>query len=186
MGKIDTSKIQGYASMTPEQKLAALEALELDEPSYEGYVKKDLYDKTASELSKVKKDYNAKLTADELKAKEDAEKQEKLQSDYDALLKKVTISENKARFLSLGYDEKLAEETAIALAENDFAKVFANQDKHQKALDKKIREEVLNDTPKPTGGTGKKLTVEEIMKIADPVARQSAIAENIELFEEKE
>ena len=183
MGKIDTSKITGYAEMTAEQKLAALEQFELDEPSYEGYVKKDLYDKAASELSKMKKDYNAKLTADELKAKEDAEKQEKLQQDYDALLKKVTISENKAKFLSLGYEEKLAEETAIALAENDFAKVFANQDKHQKAVEKKIREEVLNDTPKPTGGSGKKMTVEDILKITDSVERQSAIAENIELFE---
>lgn len=185
MGKIDTSKIVGYASMTPEQKLAALEQLELEEPSYDGYVKKELYDKTASDLSKLKKDYNQKLTADELKAKEDAEKQEKLQSDYDALLKKVTISENKAKFLSLGYDEKLAEETAIALAENDFTKVFANQAKHQAALDKKIREEVLNDTPKPDGGSGKKITVEDILKIADPIERQSAIAENIELFEKE-
>lgn len=185
MGKIDTSKITGYADMTAEQKLAALEALELDEPSYEGYVRKDVYDKTASELSKMKKDYNAKLTADELKAKEDAEKQEKLQNDYDALLKKVTISENKAKFLSLGYDEVLAEDTAIALAENNFEKVFANQSKHQQAVEKKIREEVLNDTPKPTGGSGKKLTVEDILRITDPVERQSAIAENIELFEKE-
>lgn len=185
MGKIDTSKITGYANMSAEQKLAALEAFELDEPSYEGYVKKDLYDRTASELSKLKKDYNAKLTDDEIKAKEDAEKREKLESDYKALLRKVTISENKAKFLSLGYDEKLAEETAEALADNDFEKVFANQQKHQTALDKKIREEVLNDTPKPTGGSGKKLTVEDILKIADPVERQSAIAENIDLFEKE-
>lgn len=185
MGKIDTSKITGYADMTVEQKLAALEALELDEPSYEGYVRKDVYDKTASELSKMKKDYNAKLTADELKAKEDAEKQEKLQNDYDALLKKVTISENKAKFLSLGYDEALAEDTAIALAENNLEKVFANQSKHQQAVEKKIREEVLNDTPKPTGGSSKKITVEDILNIVDPVERQSAIAENIDLFEKE-
>ena len=82
-------------------------------------------------------------------------------------------------------DDKLADETAIALANGDFEKVFANQSKHQQAVEKKIREEVLNDTPKPTGGSGKKMTVEDILKIIDPVERQAAIAENIDLFEKE-
>ena len=85
MGKIDTSKITGYANMTPEQKLAALEQFEVDEPSYDGYVKKDLYDKTASELSKVKKEYNAKLTADELNLYEKAEEQKSIKKQFEKI-----------------------------------------------------------------------------------------------------
>ena len=51
MAKIDISKIDGYADMTPEQKIAALEAYETEDPDYSGYVKKDVFDKTASELA---------------------------------------------------------------------------------------------------------------------------------------
>ena len=35
MAKIDISKIDGYADMTPEQKIAALEAFETEDPDYE-------------------------------------------------------------------------------------------------------------------------------------------------------
>ena len=185
MGKIDTSKIDGYANMTAEQKLAALESYEMAEPDYSGYVRKEQFDKTAGELSSLKKEYNKKLTDEELKAKEDAEKQAKLQSDYDALLKKVTISEIKAKFLALGYDDALADETAKAFADGRMDKVFENQKKHQEAVEKKVREEVLKSTPKPTGGSGKEMSADDIFKITDPVERQSAIAANINLFEKE-
>ena len=42
MAKIDISKIDGYADMTPEQKIAALEAFETEDPDYSGYVIKQL------------------------------------------------------------------------------------------------------------------------------------------------
>ena len=38
MAKIDISTIEGYSEMTAEEKLAALEALELPEPDFSGYV----------------------------------------------------------------------------------------------------------------------------------------------------
>ena len=69
------------------------------------------------------------------------------------------------------------------MAEGDTEKVFAAQKKHLDSVEKKVREEVLNDTPKPTGGSGKGKSAEDILKIADAAERQSAIAENIELFE---
>lgn len=48
------------------------------------------------------------MTADEQKEKDEAEKREKLENDYNALLKKVTVSDNTAKLLGLGYDEALA------------------------------------------------------------------------------
>ena len=36
MAKIDISKIDGYADMTTEQKIAALEAFETEDPDYSG------------------------------------------------------------------------------------------------------------------------------------------------------
>ena len=115
---------------------------------------KNALSKSNSEAADYKKQLREKMTADEIKAKEDAEKQEKLQKDYDALLRKVAISDNKAKFLALGYEDALATEVAEAMANGDTDKVFAAQKKHLASVEKKIREEVLKDTPKPEGGSG--------------------------------
>lgn len=151
--KINTNEIQGYSDMTVEEKLAALEKFEIPEPNYTGYVKKDVFDKTASELADYKKQLRDKLSADEIKAREEAERQKKLQDDYDALVKKVTLSETKAKFLALGYDDKLASDMAESLIDGDIDKVVANQKKHLDATEKKIRADVLHNTPKPEGGS---------------------------------
>lgn len=50
MAKIDVQKIAGFDSMTPEEKIAALQGFDFPDPDYSGYVKKDLYDKAASEV----------------------------------------------------------------------------------------------------------------------------------------
>ena len=162
--KINTDKIQGYSDMTPEEKIAALEAFDMAEPDYTGYVKKEVFDKTASELADSKKQLREKMSADEIKAKEDAEKQEKLQSDYDALLRKVSLSENKAKLLGLGYEDKLATETAEAMLDGNLDKVFANQKKHLEAVEKKIREDVLHKTPKPEGGNSSNAMTKEKLR----------------------
>ena len=62
--KLDLTKIEGYENMTPEEKLKALEGYDVPDPDYSGYVKKDMYDKTASELAEKKKQLQAKLTED--------------------------------------------------------------------------------------------------------------------------
>ena len=162
--KINTDKIQGYADMTPEEKIKALEAFEMAEPDYTGYVKKEVFDKTASELTDYKKQLREKMSADEIKAKEDAEKQEKLQSDYDALVRKVNLSENKAKLLGLGYEDKLATETAEAMLDGNLDKVFANQKKHLESVEKKIREDVLHSTPKPEGGSSSNTMTKEKLR----------------------
>ena len=162
--KINTANIKGYDEMTLEEKLKALEEFEVAEPDYSGYVKKEVFDKTASELADSKKQLREKMSADEIKAKEDAEKQEKLQSDYDALLRKVNLSENKAKLLALGYEDKLATETAEAMVDGNLEKVFANQKKHLEVVEKRIREDVLHSTPKPEGGSSSNTMTKEKLR----------------------
>ena len=162
--KINTDKIQGYADMTPDEKIKALESYEVADADYSGYVKKEVFDKTASELAESKKQLREKMSADEIKAREDAEKQEKLQNDYDALLRKVALSENKAKLIGLGYDEKLATETAEAMIDGNIDKVMANQKKHLDAVEKKIREDVLHNTPKPEGGNSSSTMTKEKLR----------------------
>ena len=168
--KINTGKIEGYENMTLEQRLAALESYEMDEPDYSGYVSKEVFDKTASELANSKKQLREKMSAEELKAKEDAEKIEDLTKERDALLREKTISAHKANYLALGYDEKLANDTAEALANGELDKVFANQKKYNESVEKKIRADVLKETPKPEGGTGSEAITKEMfskMSIAE-------------------
>ena len=165
--KINTKKIEGYEDMTPEQKLAALEDYEVDEPDYSGYVTKEQFDKTASELSTAKKQLREKMTAEEIKAKEDAEKYEAIVKERDALLREKTISGYKAKYLTLGYDEKLADETAEALANGEIDKVFEYQKKHAESVEKKIRADVLKETPSPEGGNGSEtITKEKFSKMS--------------------
>ena len=130
---------------------------------YSGYVKKSVFDKTASELASKKKELREKLSEDEQKEQADKEAREKLQADYDKLLRESTISKCKAKFLGVGYDEKLAEETAIAMVDGDSEKIFANHKKHLDSVEKKVRAEVLKDTPKPTpDGDSKTMTLEKL------------------------
>ena len=62
--KIDVTQIEGYENMSPEEKLKALEGFDIPSPDYSGYVKKDLYDKTASELAAKKKELKERLSDD--------------------------------------------------------------------------------------------------------------------------
>ena len=169
--KINTSKIEGYENMTPEQRLVALEAYEVDEPDYSGYVTKAVFDKTASELADTKKQLREKMSAEELKAKEDADMIAELTKERDALLREKTVAGYKAKYLALGYAESLADETAEAMVNGETDKVFANHNKHLIAVEKKIRADVLKDTPKPEGGNGSDtMTKDKFLKM--PIAEQ--------------
>ena len=172
--------------MTLEEIEIALESIDMPtDGSAEIERLRNALSKSNSEAADYKKQLREKMSAEELKAKEDAEKWEEMEKNYNALLKKDAISTNKAKLLALGYDEKLAEETATAMVEGDTEKVFANQKLHLDSVEKKVRADVLKDTPKPTGGSGKGMSMDDIMNIKDPVERQTAIASNIELFEKE-
>ena len=153
--------------MTIEEINEALEGITLPtDTSAEVERLKNALSKSNSEVADYKRQLREKMSADELKAKEDAEKQEKLQKDYDELKKKVALSENKAKLLALGYDDALATETAEAMVNGELDKVFANQKKHLDNVEKKVRSEILKDTPSPDGGNGgKTITKEDFAKM---------------------
>ena len=171
--------------MTIEEINEALEGIELPtDNSAEVERLKNALSKSNSEVADYKRQLREKMSADELKAKEDAEKQEKLQKDYDELVKKVTLSEYEAKYLALGYDEALAKETAKAMANGELDKVFANQKKHSEAIEKKVRSEILKDTPSPDGGNGgKTITKEDFAKMTYS-ERAKVFEENPEVYNE--
>lgn len=185
--KIDTSTIQGFDGMTAEQKLAAVLGMDMPEPDMTGWVKKDVFDAKASEASNLSKQLKARMTEEEAKKAEEATARQELEDKYNELLKKSNISEYTTKCLKIGFDEKLAADTARAFADDDKDKVFANIEKFKTELEKKIRADILKETPRPGADNGgKAMTVEDISKIRDAAERQAAIAKNLELYGYKE
>lgn len=166
--KIDVSKIKGYSDMSAEEKLKVLEGFEMPDPDYSGYVKKDLFDKTASELADKKKELRNKLSEEEAQKLKEAEERKELQEKYELLLHKTAVSENKAKLLGLGYEEKLASETAEAMADGNLDKIFEFQKKHLENFEKQIRASALKSTPKPVSDseTDGVMTKEKFKKLS--------------------
>lgn len=167
MAKIDVSKIDGYQDMSAEDKLKALEAYDIPDPDYSGYVKKEVFDKTSSELADKKKELRDRMTQDEAQKQQEQEDRERMQQELDTLRRESSVSKAKAKFIGLGYDEALAEETAEALADGDLNKVFANQKKHLGEFEKKIKADILKKTPRPEpDGSGKTMTMKEFRQLS--------------------
>ena len=156
--KIDTSTIEGYATMTAEQKLAALESFEYDDHASEIEKLKNANSKANSEAAEWKRKHNALLSDEDKKKQEAADNLLDLQKQLETANSKIaemekatTISNYTAKYLALGYDEALARETAVAMQAGEMDKVFANGEKHKAALEAKIKAELMNGDPKPSG-----------------------------------
>lgn len=178
MPTISTEGIEGFESMTAEQKVEALLKVEVPEKvDLAGYVKKDLFDKTASELAEAKKAAKAKMTEEEAaKAQADADRKA-LEDKYTELLRKSTIAEHTARFIAMpGYDEKLARETAEALFDGNMDKVFENQQKANAAYEKKLRADLVKQDPKPGGAGGDDQEKDTAVEFAKKLGKQRADA----------
>ena len=174
-------QIENYESMTPEEKVAALEAYE---PDMSGFVAKATFDKTASDLAAAKKSLREKMTEDEAKATKEAEERAALEARLKELEHERAVSGYANAYLAMGYDEKLAKATAEAMAKGDTDTVFKNQKLHLENREKALRTELLKQTPPPVGGTGNTtMKKDEFRKLS--LAEQVKFAsENPEVYKE--
>lgn len=154
MAKIDITKIEGYENMTPEEKLAALEAFEYEDNSSEVEKYKNAASKANSEAAEWRKKHNALLTEEEQKKQANEEELITLRAKVEAMEKEKLVAGHKVQYLALGYDEALADATAKALADGDTVKVFANHKKFLETHDKSLKADLLRDTPTPPAGEG--------------------------------
>jgi hypothetical protein len=184
MAKIDTSKIDGYADMSAEDKLKALEAFNVPEPDYTGYVKKEIADKYASEASDYKKKYKESLSEDERKQTEHNELVEKMKSELEELKAEKTMSEHTASLLKLGYDENTAKEVAKATINGDFKTVYDLQSKFIENTKKNVESEIIKKTPAPNVGDGDKTITRDDFKKMSLSERQTLKDNDPETFAE--
>ena len=156
MAKIDVTAISGYAEMTPEEKLAALEAYEFEVPSgnqSESEAKlKEALSRANGDAAEWKRKYRATLDdakrAEEERIERDKERDEKI-AMYE---KQIAISNFKAQYLSAGYSPELAEASAKAQADGDTATVMENQLKFLEETKKNLEVAALGKQPPITPG----------------------------------
>lgn len=148
MAKIDITQIDGYESMTPEEKVAALEAYDVATPDMTKFVPKSVYDKAASDAAAWKKKVKESQTEDEKKAEAEREKDEELK----ALKRRVAISDNAKSFLKSGYDADNAEKAATALYDGDNETFFTIQQSVMESARKSAIADKMNKTPDPDRG----------------------------------
>ena len=154
--KIDTSKIEGYAEMSAEDKLKALEAFEIEEPkdSSEEVTKlKTALSNANSQAAEFKRALRERQTEEERKEAERAEKEKAVQEELAGLRRDKTVSGYVAQCLSLGYEKDLALRAAEAMADNDAAAILACQQEFLENKKKELEAAALNKQPTITPGS---------------------------------
>jgi hypothetical protein len=180
--KVDVTKIEGYADMTADEKVAALEGFEMPDADFSGYVKKDLFDKTSSELADLKKKQRDALSEEERRKAEADDRLADLQSKYDALLRESQISKSKAQYLSIGYSEELAEKAAVALFDGDTEALFEVQKSAKSLIEENLKKELIKGTSKPVGNGGSQTMTLDAFRKLTPGERASFAAEHPEEY----
>lgn len=168
---IDVSKIDGYAEMTAEQKVAALEQYEID---LSGYVKKDIADKYASEAADYKRKLKTKMTDEEAAREKEAAERQAMMEELETLKRDKQVSDNISKLLALGYDKEVAAKSANALVDGDIASFFELQGKHQESMVKTLKAELMKQMPKPPASDAAHR--ENFSKMADEALASGNIA----------
>lgn len=169
--KIDTSKIDGYAEMTAEDKLKALEEYEIETPkdnSEEINKLKASLSKANSDAAEWKRQFREKQSEQERAEAERAEREKAVEDELRTLRRDKTVSGYLAQCLALGYDKELALKAAEAMADNDAAKIMECQSEFLDAKKKEYEAAALNKQPTLTSGappTAKQAEQDEMNKI---------------------
>lgn len=189
----DWTKIEGYREdMTSDEKIALLEKYDpaaqvepKNDPaptpapasipapapansiSMKGFVPKAQLDKVSSELAATKKQLKARMTEDEQREADRLAEQEAIKTELETLRRDKTVSSYKASCLALNYDEALADEMAVAMADGDMETVFENMKKHGLNMEKNLRAKILKETPVPPAGNDPSQDAKKSKEMAD-------------------
>ena len=170
--KIDTTAITGYAEMTAEEKLAALEAYEFEAPktdeSEEVKKLKTALSNANSQAAEWKRQFREKQTEAERAEAERKEHEQAVEDELRTLRRDKTVSGYLAQWLALGYDKDLALRAAEAVADNDAATIMACQQEFLEVKQRELEANALNRQPTLTSGappTAKQAEQDDINKM---------------------
>lgn len=159
MAQIDTAGIEGFDSMTADEKVSALLAFQYDDGAEklkaaeaETAKWKAASDKASSEAAGYKKQLNASKSEEERAKIETEETMKAMQEELAALRQEKKISDAKTVFLGGGFDEATAADAATAFVESDIAKMSAALKKYREAIEIQTKSKLMDSSPKPDGG----------------------------------
>ena len=109
---------------------------------------KNALNKANSEAADWKKKLREKQTDEEAAKLQKDEEYNKILEENTNLKRSISISEKKAKLLTMGYDEKLANETAVAMVDGDMDKVMNNQAIYLEGQKKEINANRMKNTPR--------------------------------------
>ena len=110
----------------------------------------------SADASEWKKKYQATLSEQEKAAEEQSEATAAMQKELEDLRNERNIANHKSQFVSIGFDEALADESAKALNEGNIAKVFDGIRKFVESHDKAMAEKAMLNNPTLPGGNSTK------------------------------
>ena len=156
--RIDTTKIEGYAEMTAEDKLKTLEEFEIEVPASQDISEevnrlKTALSKSNSECAEWKHKYRETQTEAERAEAERLEREKAVEDELRTLRRDKTVSGYQAQCLALGYSQELALRAAEAMADNDAAAIMACQQEFLETRTKEIEAAALNKQPTLTSGS---------------------------------
>lgn len=149
------------------------------------YVSKAKATDYEARMKKAEKALAEKMSAEE-KAQAEADKREEY---YKSLEKELARGKYVAKLGKTIKDEKVVEEIADLYAEGKFTDALDKQNeyfaKYHKDMEKEIKDNLMKKNPQsnPRNDNLTYKTKDEILAIKDTQARQKAIAENFNLFE---
>ncbi|MEY8320290.1 hypothetical protein AAK894_04315 [Lachnospiraceae bacterium 46-61] len=105
--------------------------------------------KANAEAARLKRELQARMSEEERREAERKAKEDEVNEKLAELQRAKIIADTKAQYLALGYEQTLADRAAEAAADNDYGTLFLVQKQHQDALEKRIKANILKNTPKP-------------------------------------
>ena len=138
--------------MTEDEISAALEKVSQSNDAEVNRLKSAL-SKANSEAADFKKQLRSKQSEEEAHAAEQQAQFDKMMQENNELKRSISLSDKKGKLIAMGYDEKLATETATAMVDGDMDKVMAVQTQFLEAHKKSVIAEQMKGTPRPTVGS---------------------------------
>lgn len=156
MARIDTSKIEGFAEMSAEEKIKTLTEYEFEVPkadnSSEVEKLKAAISKANADAADWKRQFREKQTEAERAEAERAESEKAIRDELEQLRREKELSGLIAQYLATGYDQDLARRAAEAMVEGRASDVISIQKEFLGAKQKELEAAALNKQPKLTTG----------------------------------
>ena len=144
--------------MTSDEIVEALGEISLPQDNSDELERyKNAVSKANSEAADYKRKLKERMSEEEKRSAEEAERLAKLEAENKELNKKILVADYTGKFISSGMDHETAVKSAEAAFACDFDTVIANFNTRISSVREEVKAELLNSTPSLQGGNNTKV-----------------------------